>query len=79
MKIYSMIVVTERQSRTRLFVDIPTNHKLVIVFSIIRKATPCNKFKKICHKYEPKSYCIFTYKEMQTFNNMLMSSCYIFI
>lgn len=46
MKIYSMIVVTERQSRTRLFVDIPTNHKLVIVFSIIRKATPCNKLKK---------------------------------
>lgn len=51
MKIYSMIVVTERQSRTRLFVDIPTNHKLVIVFSIIRKATACHKLKKI---YVPK-------------------------
>lgn len=78
MKIYSMIVVTERQSRTRLFIDIPTNHKLVIVFSIIRKATACHKLKKyMCQKYEPKSYYIFTYKEMQTFNNM--PSCYIFI
>lgn len=47
MKIYSMIVVTERQSRTRLFVDIPTNHKLVIVFSIIRKVTACHKLKQI--------------------------------
>lgn len=42
-----MIVVTKRRSRTQLFVDIPTNHKLVIVFSIIRKVTACHKLKQI--------------------------------
>lgn len=42
-----MIVVTKRRSRTQLFVDIPTNHKLVIVFSIIRKVTACHKLKHI--------------------------------
>lgn len=45
-----MIVVTKRRSRTQLFVDIPTNHKLVIVFSIIRKVTACHKLKQI-HVY----------------------------
>lgn len=42
-----MIVVTKRRSKTQLFVDIPTNHKLVIVFSIIRKVTACHKLKQI--------------------------------
>lgn len=42
-----MIVVTKRRSRTQLFVDIPTNHKLVIVFSIIRKVTAYHKLKQI--------------------------------
>lgn len=43
-----MIVVTKRRSRTQLFVDIPTNHKLVIiVFSVIRKVTACHKLKQI--------------------------------
>lgn len=42
-----MIVVTKRRSRTQLFVDIPTNHKLVIVFSIIRNVTACHKLKQI--------------------------------
>lgn len=42
-----MIVVTKRRSKTQLFVDIPTNHKLVIVFSIIRKVTAYHKLKQI--------------------------------
>lgn len=42
-----MVVVTKRRSKTQLFVDIPTNHKLVIVFSIIRKVTAYHKLKQI--------------------------------